>query len=134
MKWSRILAAIWLLGGCASTPPADDIAASWQGRDINDLIYSWGPPTGIYELPDRRKLLTYTYTGASLAATNPFAAIGHVLQSTAAGMRGYPAPLPPPSPRCKVTFRTDAADLIVSHDITGGSGCNAALAEKPQAF
>lgn len=133
MKWSRIVFATWLLGGCASTPPPDDVAASWHGQTIDNLIFSWGLPAAINRLQDGRQLVTYTFLGRMTYDFRgaPVRSFMIALGNFGAGMQGNSTPSSRLTDECTVTFRADNSGIIVSHTVVGRwGGCNNLFAGK----
>ena len=74
-----VLAALWLVG-CAHEPaqPKPDYRAAQQkvlddlmGKDINDAIGSYGPPTSTYAMPNGDVLYTYDYSKTVPGYTAP---------------------------------------------------------------
>ena len=97
-----ILFIVGLSAGCAS----DENARSWVGKQVDDLIYSWGPPAAFHELSDGRKSLKFSH---------------HRLGN---GLSYY----------CNVTFGADDHSVIRTVAIDGNiGGCNRLLGEKPAA-
>ena len=131
---AMFLVAAWLLGACAVTPPPDEIAASWHGQTVDNLVFSWGPPAAVSRLQDGRQLVTYTYSGR---ATYDFrdAPVGSfflLLGNLGAGYQGHPTPSSQLTGECTVTFRADGSGVIVSHTVVGREGgCNSLFAGKP---
>jgi len=55
IAWAAIVA---LLAGCVTTAKFEDKLNSWVGHSEDDLVRSWGPPSGVYETANS-KYLTY---------------------------------------------------------------------------
>ncbi|VEB41099.1 Uncharacterised protein [Chromobacterium violaceum] len=50
------------LAGCAMFPSQEGYAQKvfrWQGRDVNELLAQWGPPTKTMQMPNGNSLYTY---------------------------------------------------------------------------
>jgi hypothetical protein len=55
------------LTGCATIQPIPStqqayeqwLADNWTGKDVNVLIYSWGPPTSTFTMPNGDKMFTW---------------------------------------------------------------------------
>lgn len=67
-----------LLTGCATTPyvPVSDALyqkkfLEWKNKDINDLIYAWGPPSSTFTMPNTNKMFTWDNmeTGSTVTST-----------------------------------------------------------------
>jgi len=60
MKNKIIFAAafisIALLSGCATTANYEEILDTWVGSHVDDLVVSWGPPQGTFDLSDGGKV------------------------------------------------------------------------------
>lgn len=63
-----LAAALLLLAGCATTPPADVGSArnSWQGVSYDEVVASWGVPARSTKLSDGRD--AYTWVSETLAS------------------------------------------------------------------
>jgi hypothetical protein len=53
------LAALLVLGGCATTANYEAILATWMGSTEAQLVSAWGPPQNVYQAPDGSRILTY---------------------------------------------------------------------------
>ena len=78
-----------LLAGCASA----EVAKSWVGSDVDQLIIAWGGPDRDYVLPNGARELKYTHerliTGTSYYCVATFvAANGVVTKATIDGNLG----------------------------------------------
>ena len=49
-----------IFGGCATTEGYKKVANSWVGNHVDNLITSWGPPSGIYPLSNGGQVLQYS--------------------------------------------------------------------------
>jgi hypothetical protein len=99
-KLLLVLLLSGLTAGCASYRETTN---AWVGKRVDDLIYRWGPPSAMSELPDGRKVVTFSHS------------------RFIDGTQYY----------CNVTFRTDVSGTIVSSDIDGNlGGCNHFFANK----
>ncbi len=75
MKETRrfIIFSFLILSGCATfQPPATTIRYqqmldTWNGKDINQLIYAWGPPTSTFNMPNGNKM--YTWANIKIGST-----------------------------------------------------------------
>ena len=65
---SRVLFAVSLafLFGCA-THHLEKKLDSWVGHDVNELFQSWGPPSSSFDMPDGRKMYTWSADGGAVA-------------------------------------------------------------------
>jgi hypothetical protein len=81
----RFVFLFFILTGCYSRSHFESNLQTWVGTSSSQLIDGWGPPTGVFDLPDGRKM--YTWANNSGAAAVPVA--GTV----------YAVPL-----GCKITF------------------------------
>ncbi len=105
-KFKIMTPLVLFLGGCASWQATAD---AWKGRQIDDLIYRWGPPAAVHQLADGRKTVSFEHS--------------RILQAT----QYY----------CIVTFNTDANGAIVSSTVDGNiGGCNRffAIKKAPAAY
>ncbi|MCH8503175.1 MAG: hypothetical protein LAT50_02490 [Ectothiorhodospiraceae bacterium] len=55
-------AIIAVLSGCATQQRHAEIMDSWLGEDINDLVASWGYPSGDFRAPNGNKVYVYENT------------------------------------------------------------------------
>lgn len=82
------------LASCASWQITTD---AWEGRNIDDLILSWGPPESVHELSDGRKTVLFRHSRMNQ------------------GTELY----------CNVTFNTDIDGIITKSTVDGNiGGCN----------
>jgi hypothetical protein len=80
MKFDKLAALliVALLSGCATEqfrPPAttsryQEMLAAWKNRDINDLIYAWGPPNSTFTMPNTNRMFTWDNIKIGPAVTN----------------------------------------------------------------
>jgi hypothetical protein len=90
------------LVGCASA----DTVTSWEGRQVDSLIFAWGPPMQDAKLGDGRRVLSYSGS-YQIEATTYY---------------------------CNAIFRADPMGQIVETNIDGNlGGCNRLLSSKPAA-
>jgi hypothetical protein len=61
---SLIFFLLMLLSLIGCTSRMNQIMASWEGQDANDLIANWGPPTQVMDDGSGGKILCYQQTGA----------------------------------------------------------------------
>lgn len=54
-----LLLAAALLTGCATHQGYAQKVNSWQGRDVNDMLATWGAPTSQITMPNGNQLYTY---------------------------------------------------------------------------
>lgn len=61
MRSASLLLILFILGGCASRPPADlgEVRSSWHGAAYEDVVRSWGAPARSTQLPDGRNAHTW---------------------------------------------------------------------------
>ena len=99
-----------LLTGCATEqpyhPPASasryqEMLDGWKNKDINDLIYAWGPPASTFTMPNKNRM--FTWDGVK---------VGPAAASAAASAASD----------CRTTAVTNPADTIVLWTLKGG-GC-----------
>jgi len=48
---------------CATTTNYETKLDTWLGRDVNELITSWGPPSNEYTMPNGDKMYTWLIVG-----------------------------------------------------------------------
>lgn len=88
MKRVLIFAMMLSLSGCYARSHFESNLESWKGRTTSDLFDEWGPPTETFDLPNGRKMYTWSDTrGASAVA------VGHSIYGVPIG--------------CKITFTVD---------------------------
>lgn len=104
MKRVTVLALV-VLAGCASRAP--QIAASWQGRTLDEVVAVWGPPTASHTFDDGRRVISYRSRDI-ITGFNPYAPYQRRVID------------------CDTTFVADARGVILSSSATGGrAGCGA---------
>ncbi len=91
------------LSACATTEKYEAVLRSWVGHNEDELISSWGPPTGVYE-SGNNKYLTYQNSNSGyvpgVAPTYQTTLIGNTLYTNAiGGSPGYSY-----TNHCKTTF------------------------------
>ena len=99
--------------GCAEV---DVVRTSWHGRNVDELIASWGPPSASYDqegggryLVYRAKQPTITYQGGD----------------TSSGLLVF---------RCVTSFKSNRDGVIVSSEAEGSiGGCTRLLKDRPAA-
>jgi hypothetical protein len=52
------------LTGCMTAGKMDAVMGSWQGRNVNDLVASWGPPTQVLDDGQGGKIYCYQVTSS----------------------------------------------------------------------
>jgi len=93
-------AMLVILASCAST----DVAKSWEGENVDNLIMSWGGPDRDYRLPNGGRELRFTH------------------ERFVDGSSYY----------CTVTFQTTPQGRVVKAQVDGNiGGCNRLLGSKP---
>lgn len=70
MKWILLLAALVLLGGCASEAKFKSNMDTWVGQDESRMIRKWGPPDSVYEA-DGSKFLQYSFSNTLVLPGTP---------------------------------------------------------------
>jgi hypothetical protein len=61
MKNGKVVAAIVIfLSACATTANYEKILSSWVGKNVDNLVLSWGPPASFYPLSDGGRVLQYS--------------------------------------------------------------------------
>lgn len=71
----RIIPAVALavlVSGCMTRGKFESRLKTWEGSDVSALIESWGPPSSTYDLPDGRRMYTWSDNRGVYAAP-----IGH---------------------------------------------------------
>lgn len=63
-----IMALALSLSGCMTRGKFEGRLKSWLGSDVNALIEGWGPPSSTYDLPNGRKMLTWSDDRGAYAA------------------------------------------------------------------
>ena len=115
VRLSVFLATVLVLGFSACVDHAG-IANSWVGRNVDDLIYNWGPPARVHEFPDGRKVVQFSHASQVGVVGSPG---GYV----AGGYTAY----------CNLNFNTDAFGIIRSWKADGNlAGCNKLFGRKPR--
>jgi len=51
--------SISLLSGCATTANYEKILDTWVGSHVDNLVATWGPPQGSFDLSDGGKVIEY---------------------------------------------------------------------------
>lgn len=59
VSFALLLATIFL-GGCATTANFEKALESWIGRNADDLVSKWGPPSRTYPLSSGEKVFEYS--------------------------------------------------------------------------
>lgn len=75
------------LAGCAS-----QIMGGMVGKDITEVMLSYGPPASRFEMPDGRTAFQWRMSGATvMPTTTTFVGTGNVMtaQTTGGGMMGW---------------------------------------------
>lgn len=91
--------------GCASGDYEARLA-SWVGRDIDQLVTQWGPPSGSHIFADGRQVVTYRRSGAAMMPG------GWQSVNTPYGVRQVEEPGLLVNFWCETTFTTDARRII----------------------
>jgi hypothetical protein len=99
----RVLIALTIALVAGCASKAD--MESWIGHPADDLVYALGPPAQDMVLDDRRRVMTYQHSRMHNGTTY----------------------------YCTAIFRSNAAGLVSSAEITGGNigGCNRFLGSIP---
>ena len=98
-----VMLALLALAGCANAP---QVAASWHGQRLDDLVATWGPPTASYQMEDGRRLVSWSDSLVTYApVSGTFAPIRH---------------------ECEVRFVAERDGRIVQSSVrdSGFGGCN----------
>lgn len=66
MRRLFVLLSAAMLLGCA-THRYEKILDSWGGHDVNELIVAWGPPSSTFDMPDGRKMYTWSADRGAVA-------------------------------------------------------------------
>ena len=66
MKFRVIILAIFLviLTGCATSAKYNAILDSWMGKDVNNLVNSWGYPQNSFKAPNGNTVYVYGHSGS----------------------------------------------------------------------
>ena len=80
MKFHKLAAILFvaLLSGCATEQYHPRASAAlyqkmldtWTNKDINDLIYAWGPPSSTFTMPNTNKMFTWDNIKIGPTVTN----------------------------------------------------------------
>ena len=94
-----IFSLITLFYGCVAS--FEPLQEEWTGRNLNDLIFAWGPPQNTSELSDGRTVVRYS-------------------TSVVSGNSGIVVTL-----RCQIDVFVESDNTIVRMDMDGNiGGCN----------
>jgi hypothetical protein len=74
---------------------------TWVGRDINDCISSWGPPSDVYTMPNGNKMYTWLWNGGTVVVTD----YNYWLRQSLTNSVTY---------WCKTTMTVDTSDYIIN--------------------
>ena len=100
MRGNATILALFLISGCTSS----EVAYSWRGEPVEDLILAWGAPARDDQLPNGGREVSYAH--------------GRLGQGT--GLY------------CSATFQSGPDRVIISAVVDGNTGgCNRLLAGKP---
>lgn len=88
MKKLVILAIVIVASGCYARSHFESNLQSWMGRGTSELFDAWGPPTETFDLPDGRKMYTWSDSRGAQAVT-----VGHSIYAVPVG--------------CRITFTVD---------------------------
>jgi hypothetical protein len=70
MKKMLALSCLLILTGCAGARIKRNLDA-WMGHTDQELISTWGIPSGMQRLSDRRVILEYRQAGSNVAYAQP---------------------------------------------------------------
>jgi len=80
MKFDKLAAILFvaILSGCATEQYHPRASAAlyqkmldtWTNKDINDLIYAWGPPSSTFAMPNTNKMFTWDNIKIGPTVTN----------------------------------------------------------------
>lgn len=62
MKIKAFVAAVLcglVLTACATQAKYEAMLETWVGKHVDELVLSWGPPQGAFDLSDGRKIIEY---------------------------------------------------------------------------
>jgi hypothetical protein len=111
------------LTGCATYRPRSTVhfqrlLDTWKTKDINNLVYTWGPPTSTFTMPNGNKMFTWAHIklGAPSAESpvvpglsgSPSAAFGQIRSASTT-----------PVWDCAITAITDSSNTIISWQLKG---------------
>lgn len=117
-----LIAALLLLGGCATQERYQAMLQTWLGASEPQLVADWGPPDSVYENEERR-YLTWTKQYQSYLRGTPPTYYTHVvgdrLYTSAYG--GSPGMIV--NSRCKTTFVLEQATVVAWR--VEGNACRA---------
>lgn len=107
------LLAASVLAGCAG---GETVRTSWHGRNVAELITSWGPPSASYDQDDGGRYVLYRLKDEHLRYQGG---------DTSKALFAF---------RCVASFKTDGKGVIVSSDEEGSiGGCTRLLRDRPGA-
>jgi len=90
------------LAGCSTTRGYERVLNSWMGSNVNSLIQSWGPPSGVYNLPNGDAM--YTWFDSYGAMAMPIGNMAYAVNRS-----------------CKTTFTADSNGRIISWRYEGNA-------------
>lgn len=64
-----LIASLAVIAGCATTANYERILNSWTGASADDLVRSWGPPTGTFRMANGNQLYVYDRRSSSTYTT-----------------------------------------------------------------
>lgn len=102
MKRILLLVAAATSVGCYARSHFESDLQTWMGHSTSDLFEGWGPPTSTFDLPDGRKM--YTWSNNSGAVAVP---IGHTVYAVPRG--------------CQITFTVSTTGSVESWRYKGNS-------------
>jgi len=63
-----MIAGLWL-GACASNEQYEQMVRGWVGRDVTDLVQTWGAPQQAYKSSDGNMVYVYRWSGLRVQTT-----------------------------------------------------------------
>lgn len=91
----------------------------WEGKDINDLIYSWGPPGSTFTMPNSNKMFTWDKVKVGPTITSTSGSAVYVGSGISVG--GGSSLSTTEVFDCHTTFVTNPAGTILSWTLKGNS-------------
>src|SRR5579871_1942932 len=119
------LAAVALIGGCATREGLEARLRAWEGRNVNDLIAKVGPPTSTFQMPNGNTI--YTYARSAIGTTPVYRTptqttvnvVGNTAYANTTGGQVYGGQAYQVS--CTVNYTVDKNQTIISWQYEGNA-------------
>lgn len=98
------------ISSCATSKYGEKLS-SWVGRDVNDLITAWGPPSDESTMPNGNKMYTWLRVNNTNVTTSHY---NEFLDRTATRLAKHWY-------WCKTTFQVDTSERVIDWDYDGNS-------------